>query len=151
MTDEKELTDRAGATAGLWDIVASGRNGILATLTEDGSPHLTNVYYLCDLAEGRIRLSTTTVRAKGRNLLREPRAALHVAGRDFFNFAVVEGPVTLAIAREPDDAAVEELFAVHSALGAATEREGFGADMVARHRMAVTITVTRIYGQVLDR
>ena len=76
-------------TEPLCDIVAGSRNGILATIGEDGTPQLSNIYYLSDPSDRLIRFSTTTVRTKGRNLLRDSRATLHVAGRDFFNFAVV--------------------------------------------------------------
>ena len=138
-------------TERLWDIIASERNGILATIGPDGMPQLSNVYYLHDPGTNLIRLSTTTARGKGRNLQRDRRAALHVSGPDFFNFAVVDGDVTLAIAQQPDDAAVEELYEVHSALGAASERAGFGEQMVADHRMVVRLSVRRIYGQILDR
>jgi PPOX class probable F420-dependent enzyme len=136
---------------GLWQIVANARNGILATISEDGTPQLSNIYYLCDPSIQLVRFSTTTVRVKGGNLLRNPRAALHVSGSDFFNFAVVAGPVSLAVAREPHDDAVEKLFEIHAGLGAASERDGFGDAMVADHRMAVELHVKRIYGQILDR
>jgi PPOX class probable F420-dependent enzyme len=135
----------------LWEIIAAGRDGIVATANEDGTPQLSNIYYLADPGAARIRFSTTTTRVKGRNLLRFPRAALHVAGRDFYNFAVAEGDVSLAVATAPDDAAVAELFAIHAALGAAAERDGFGERMMADHRMAVHIAVTRLYGQRLER
>ena len=135
----------------LWEMVADGREGILATINDDGLPQLSNVYYLADPSAELIRFSTTTVRVKGGNLLRDPRAALHVAGPNFLSFAVAQGEVSLAIARRPDDAAVEELFEVHSALGASKERSGFGMRMIADHRMVVRIAVTRIYGQILSR
>jgi len=135
----------------LWRIVAGGRNGILATIGEDGTPHLSNIYYLFDPSNQLVRFSTTTDRIKGRNLLRVPRATLHVAGADFFNFAVVSGPATLAVPERPDDAAVDKLFAIHTDLGAATDRDGFGEQMLADHRMAVELRVERIYGQILDR
>ncbi len=104
-----------------------------------------------DPSDQLVRFSTTTVRIKGRNLLLNPRAALHVPGKDFFNFAVVSGPATLAVPMDPDDAAVEKLFAIHEGLGAASDRDGFGAQMLADHRMAVEFRVEHIYGQILDR
>ena len=55
------------------------------------------------------------------------------------------------MARETDDDAVEKLFEIHDGLGAAIERNGFGEDMLANHRMAVELSVERIYGQTLDR
>jgi PPOX class probable F420-dependent enzyme len=138
-------------TEELWAIVAGARNGILATIGEDGVPQLSNIYYLCDLASETVRFSTTTRRTKGRNLLRDPRAVLHVPGTDFFNFAVVTGRASADVAREPDDVGVDKLFQIHSALGAATTRDQFGEEMVSLHRMAVELHVERIYGQILTR
>jgi PPOX class probable F420-dependent enzyme len=138
-------------TERLWQIVVDARNGILATISEDGIPQLSNIFYLCDPSSQLVRFSTTTVRIKGRNLMRDPRGALHVPGPDFFNFAVVAGPVSLAVVREPNDAAVEKLFDIHAGLGAASGRDGFGEEMLADHRMAVELHVERIYGQILDR
>jgi PPOX class probable F420-dependent enzyme len=136
---------------GLWQIVADRRNGILATINEDGIPQLSNIYYLCDPSSQLVRFSTTTVRVKGRNLIRDPRGALHVPGADFFNFAVVAGSVSLTVVREPNDAAVEKLFDIHAGLGSTLGRDGFGEKMLADHRMAVELHVERIYGQILDR
>jgi PPOX class probable F420-dependent enzyme len=135
----------------LWRIVCDGRNGILATTNADGSPQLSNIYYLSNIQDREIRFSTTTLRAKGRNLLRDPRAALHVAGQNFLNFSVASGKATLAIPRAPDDPAIEELFEIHTALGANPDRTGFGEEMLAAHRMAVRLQVTRLYGQLSDR
>lgn len=142
---------RVMTTAQLWDIVAGGRNGILATIGEDGVPQLSNIYYLADVSAGRIRFSTTTVRIKARNLLRDRRAVIHVPGPDFFDFAVVAGSVSLAVAEAPGDAAIEKLFEIHTGLGAPSEPDGFGEQMLADHRMAVDLRVERIYGQILDR
>jgi PPOX class probable F420-dependent enzyme len=138
-------------TEELWAIVAASRNGILATVDEDGTPQLSNIYYLCDRSTDTIRFSTTTLRTKGRNLLRDSRAALHVPGRDFFNFAVVTGTASISVARDPDDAAVDKLFEIHAGLGAASTRELFGEEMVSLHRMAVELQGQRIYGQILNR
>jgi PPOX class probable F420-dependent enzyme len=135
----------------LWRIVAGGRNGILATINPDGTPQLSNIYFLADVPDRVIRFSTTLDRIKGRNLVRDGRAVLHIPGRNFFNFAVVSGSVTVFVPELPDDTAIDELFEVHSGLGAASDREGFGHDMLAKRRMAVRLHVERIYGQVLDR
>ena len=138
-------------TERFWEIVAGERKGILATIGEDGAPQLSNIYYLANPSTQLVRFSTTTNRIKGRNLFRDPRASLHVPGRDFFNFAVVAGPTSLAVAQEPGDDAVDKLFEIHVALGAASERDCFGEDMLANHRMAVELHVEHIYGQILDR
>jgi PPOX class probable F420-dependent enzyme len=135
----------------LWEIASGSRNGVLATIGADGTPQMSNIYYLSDPAASVVRFSTTTVRIKGQNLLRDPRATLHVSGSDFFNFAVLSGSVTLAVPEGPDDEAVDELFEIHSGLGAAAEHDGFGQKMLANNRMAVRLHVERIYGQILAR
>jgi PPOX class probable F420-dependent enzyme len=135
----------------LWQIVACGRNGTLTTIDSDRTPQLSNIHYLSDPERQEVRFSTTSARIKGRNLLRDPRATLHVAGSDFFNFAVVTGTVTVAVPEQPDDEAVDALFEIHSGPGAVSERDGFGQEMLANHRMAVRLHVERIYGQILDR
>ena len=131
--------------------MAGARNGILATISEDGTPQLSNIYYLSDPSTRLVRFSTTTVRIKGRNLLRDPRAALHVPARTSSTSPSSQDRPPLAVARKPDDDAVEKLFEIHAGLGAASNRDGFGEKMLADHRMAVELHVERIYGQILDR
>ena len=138
-------------TARLWEIIRGERDGVLATIRAGGMPHLSNVYYLVDPSSDTIRMSTTTVRAKGRHLQRDPRAALYVAGADFLKFAVAEGPVSLAIAEQPGDAAIDELFEVHHRLGAVSRSRGFDDEMIANHRMVVRLQVERVYGLIIDR
>lgn len=138
-------------TEALWRLIAEGRCGILATTNTDGSPQLSNIYYICQAGTRQIRFSTTTDRTKGRNLLRDPRAALHVSGANFLNFAVANGSVTLGIPRSPEDPVVDELFEIHRALGAEPARSDFGEQMMAANRMAVRLSVRRIYGQLIDR
>jgi PPOX class probable F420-dependent enzyme len=135
----------------LWRIISQESRGILATTNADGSPQLSNIYYVISPEAHELRFSTTTDRRKGRNLLRDPRAALHVSGANFLNFAVATGNVTLGIPSSPDDPAVDQLFEIHKALGAGPVRAGFGEQMVAANRMAVRLTVTRLYGQLIDR
>ena len=67
------------------------QQGVLATIKADGAPQLTNVLYVADPATRVVRVSTTADRAKGRNLARDPRAALHVSGEDFWHYAVGRG------------------------------------------------------------
>jgi PPOX class probable F420-dependent enzyme len=130
----------------LWEIIAGEQHGILATIGADGSPHMSNVFYVCDLSSRLIRVSTTTVRVKGRNLQRDPRAALHVSGQDFFNFAVAEGTVSLAMIQKPDDPSVDELSELRAALGMVSDLDRSGEQMVADHRMVVRLAVRTVYG-----
>ncbi|WP_327674747.1 MULTISPECIES: TIGR03618 family F420-dependent PPOX class oxidoreductase [unclassified Streptomyces] len=132
----------------LWQRVAGRREGVLATLGPDGTPHLSNVYYLADPATRILRLSTTTGRAKGRNLLRDPRAALYVPGEDFFNYTVAEGRFDVAVATVVGEPAIDELYAVHAASGAAGDRPAFDRRMIRHRRMLVRAEIRRLYGLV---
>jgi PPOX class probable F420-dependent enzyme len=100
----------------LWDLIAHRQHGVLATTSRDGTPQMSNILYVPDADAEVIRISTTADRAKSRNLERDPRAALHVHGDDFWQYAVARGTVTLsAVASTPKDPATDELFAVHTA------------------------------------
>src|SRR6202165_3446394 len=65
-------------------------DGILATIKRDGRPQLSNILYFLD-DDGRIKVSVTRTRAKTHNLQRDPRASLHVQGRDRYEYLVAEG------------------------------------------------------------
>ena len=102
MADEQQLLD----------LIAEGRQGILAAVTSEGYPHLTNIYYVWDEQERVARVSTTADRVKSRLLKRDPRAALHVSGAHFFAYAVAECDAEISqVAAEPGDAACRELLA----------------------------------------
>jgi PPOX class probable F420-dependent enzyme len=135
----------------LWQIVIGAREGVLATIGGDGLPHLSNVYYVPEEGRRVIRVSTTVTRAKGRNLLRDRRAVLHVPGPDFFNFAVVEGSVSLGPATVAGEAAIGELYAVNTVFNGPAERPAFDHRMICDRRMIVRIEVTKLYGLIHRR
>jgi hypothetical protein len=99
-----------------------------------------------------IRVSTTASRVKARNLRRDPRAALHVAGGNFWAYAVVEGEATLSeIAAAPGDAAVGELLPLHSAFyGKSLDPSAFGVEMISNQRLVIRLQVTRLYGVIAE-
>jgi PPOX class probable F420-dependent enzyme len=136
----------------LLGLIAGNREGVLATLAADGRPQLSNVLYVWDPAERIARISTTSDRAKGRNVRRDPRAALHVSGDHFWQYAVAEGSVTTtADAAEPGDAASRELLAVHSVFYGDLDEEEFYRQMITARRLIVRLQVRRIYGIALDK
>ena len=137
-------------TEELWAIIAAGRNGVLATIGRERHAPAVDVYYLADLHSGPDPALHDDHPAKGRNLCARPRS-LHVAGRTSSTTPSQKARRRSPIASEPNDATVEELFEVHSALGAASERDGFGAEMVGAHRMVVRTAVSRVYGLVRPR
>ena len=139
MTDEQEL----------WDLVASRREGVLATIARDGTPQLSNVLYVVGPASRMVRISTTDDRAKARNLARDPRASMHVAGDNFWQYAVMTGAVSLsAVAATPGDAATDELLLVHSGFYGSLKRPGFDEEMVARRRLVVRLHAERLHGLI---
>lgn len=135
----------------LLGLIARSRQGVLATVAADGRPQLSNVLYVWDAAERTARISTTADRAKARNLRRDPRAALHVSGDHFWQFAVAEGAVTLSdVAAEPGDAASRELLAAHAVHYEEIDEETFYPQMIAARRLIVRLHVRRVYGVALD-
>ncbi len=89
------------------DFARSHRHGVLITLRANGLPQLSNILYTFG-ADGVIRISITADRAKYKNLVRQPWAALHVTQADFYAYAVIETDVELsAVAAAPDDDVVE--------------------------------------------
>jgi PPOX class probable F420-dependent enzyme len=136
----------------LLGLIAGTRQGVLATIAADGRPQLSNVLYVWDAADRVARISTTADRAKARNLRRDPRGALHVAGRHFWQYAVADGPVTLsAVASEPGDEACRELLAVHSVFYGEINEDEFCAQVIAARRLVVRLHARRVYGVVLDK
>jgi PPOX class probable F420-dependent enzyme len=119
----------------------------LVTLRSDGRPQLSNVLHAVG-ADGVIRISTTTDRAKAVNLRRRPWAALHVNGTTFWGYAVLEGEVTLSeVAADPHDAAVEELVELYRSIsGEHDDWDDYRAAMVRDRRLVVRLTPTRAYG-----
>jgi PPOX class probable F420-dependent enzyme len=140
--DQRLLSLVSGSTA---------RQGILATLAADGRPQLSNVLYAWDAAARTARISTTADRVKARNVRRDPRAALHVSGDHFWQFAVAEGAVTVSdVAAAPGDPAVRELVALHEVLFGALDEDTFTAQMITARRLVVRLHVSRIYGIALE-
>lgn len=131
----------------LWRLVAARRQGVLATINADGTPQLSNVLYVVSDEHRVMRMSTTADRVKSRNLARDPRAALHVVGEDFWQYAVAEGDVTLsAVAATPGDAATAELFEVHSTFYGELDRAAFDLEMIEHKRLVIRLQVNHLYG-----
>ena len=117
-------------------------NGILATLKRDGRPQLSNVLYLLD-DDGRIKISVTQTRAKTKNLRRDPRATLHVQGRDWYEFVVVDGTAEFV-----EGAGVLEALRDHyrKIRGEHPDWAEYDAAMVNDQRLIVSIAPSHAYG-----
>jgi PPOX class probable F420-dependent enzyme len=131
----------------LWQLLATRRQAVLATIKGDGLPQLSNVLYLSEPDGRAVRISTTADRRKAHNLARDPRAVLHVSGDDFWAFAVAEGRAELsAVATHAGDQACQELLAVHSAFYGTVEPDAFFAEMITNRRLVIRIDFHHIYG-----
>jgi PPOX class probable F420-dependent enzyme len=72
------------------------RPGVLATVRADGRPHVAPIWYVVDDDDGALVFNTGETTVKGRNLIREGRAALCVDDdRAPFSFVLVEGAVEI--------------------------------------------------------
>ena len=131
------------------EFAKSRREGILTTLRVDGRAQLSNIFYrLGD--DGLFRISVTDTRAKTRNLRRDPRAALHVGGDNFWAYVVLDATAELsAVAAHVDDAVVDELVEMYrSFVGEHPNWGEFRRDMVADERLVLRLFPTSAYGQI---
>lgn len=134
------------------DFAGTHRQSVLVTIRGNGRPQLSNVvHHRAD--DGLIRISITADRAKYKNLVREPWAALHVSREDFFAYAVLEGDVELSpVAERTDDATVEELVEYYrTASGEHDDWAAYRQAMVDDRRLIVRLRPTRAYGMLPER
>ena len=119
-------------------------DGILATIKRDGRPQLSNILYLLD-DDGRIKISVTQARAKTHNLRRDPRASLHVQGRDRYEYLVAEGTAEL-VEGEGLSEALRHYY--RKVRGEHPDWSEYDAAMLAEQRLLLSISVERAYGQL---
>ena len=131
------------------EFAGTTRQSVLTTLRRDGKPQLSNVLHAVG-EDGAIRISITADRAKYKNLVRQPWAALHVTRADFYAYAVIEGDVTLSpLATSPDDPSVDALVEFYrAAVGEHEDWDDYRASMVADRRSLVRIAPIRAYGML---
>ena len=123
--------------------------GVLTTIKSDGRPQLSNIAYgLTD--DGEMRISITAERAKYFNLLRDPRASVHITSDDFWAYVVLEGTATvLPVAAERGDATVEALIGLYRSFGREhPDWDEYRAAMVKDRRTVVVLPITHAYGML---
>jgi PPOX class probable F420-dependent enzyme len=135
---------------GFAELLGAQHRGVLVTLRKDGWPQLSNVTYGWYADTQTIRISTTEDRAKTANLRRDPRASFHVTTSDFWSYVVADGHAELsAVARDPHDAAVEELIELYRFVqGEHPDWDDYRAVMVRDRRLVIRIQAERAYGMV---
>ena len=95
-----------------------------------------------------VNISITADRVKYKNLLRDPRASMHVTQDDFWGYVVVEGDVELSpVAVTTHDHTVEDLVSIYRALaGEHPDWDEYRRAMVADRRLVVRLRPTHAYG-----
>ncbi|MET9261929.1 PPOX class F420-dependent oxidoreductase [Amycolatopsis sp. NPDC004079] len=132
----------------LYDLIAAGKQGVLATLKRDGRPQLSTVTHYFDRDARQLQVSITDARAKTKNMRRDPRVSYHVASSNGWSYAVAEGRAVLSpVAAAPDDEAVEALIALYRKVaGEHPDWAEYRAAMVADQRLVLTVEIERVYG-----
>ena len=130
--------------------VGGRRNAVLTTLRADGRPQQSVVFYVAD--DAQLTMSVTDDRAKTRNLRRDPRAAMFVAGDDPFTWVSLDGRVELSpVAAAPDDAVVDQLVEYYRrGNGEHEDWASYRQSMVDDHRLVATFTATSATGILPD-
>ena len=133
----------------LWNVVAVGKLGTVATIKKDGRPQLSDVSYTA--ADDVVRFSTRTALAKVHNLRRDPRVSIKVTAPDGYGYAVAEGTAELsAVSWQLDDPTVTELIEVYRLISGQEhpDWDDYRRAMVADGRLVVRIHVEHLYGYV---
>jgi PPOX class probable F420-dependent enzyme len=78
---------------------------VVTTMREDGSPHSTVAWATEE--DGKVLINTTTRRAKGRHLARDPRVSVVVLAPDGYHWLAVSGVAELTTEGADDD--IEQL------------------------------------------
>jgi len=124
--------------------------GVLATVSPDGTPHLAPVLYRWDPEQRIVRMSTRAGRVKATNAARDANAALYVEGPDRWSFVVAEGAAEVSpVSTEPGDATGRELLAMFPQPDATAEA-AFLETQVAEHRVVIRLHVGRLYGDIIE-
>ena len=129
---------------------AGRRNAVLTTLRADGRPQQSVIFFGAD--GDRFTISITDGRAKTKNLRRDPRAALFVAGDDPFTWVSFDGRVELSpVAEAPDDATVDQLVEYYRrGNGEHEDWAAYRRAMVDDRRLVATFVATSATGILPD-
>ncbi|MEV0596220.1 pyridoxamine 5'-phosphate oxidase family protein [Nonomuraea cavernae] len=131
-------------------LLGEQRFGALATVTSSGHPQMSTVRYTWDPEQRVVRISTIADRPKVRQLHKDPRSALYVAGEGFRSYGVAEGEAELSpVTVEPGDEVGRELLAMRPGFAAPGDEAAFLRRMVDDRRMVIRLSVSRLHGMSL--
>jgi len=126
--------------------------GVLVTIRRDGRPQLSNIIYAMD-PDGSTRISVTEDRAKTKNLRRDLRAELYVAGESFWQYVVLDGTTELTRpAAVPDDEVVDSLVDLYRTIRGEDhpDWDEYRRAMVEERRVVVSFRPSSAYGLLRD-
>ncbi|TSD46760.1 PPOX class F420-dependent oxidoreductase [Rhodococcus sp. KBS0724] len=143
MSDDTKVRDA------LFELVANGKQGVLATIKRDGRPQLSNIIYRWDSESRTASISITADRVKSKNAARDPRVSLHVSAPDFWGYAVIEGSAELTPpAADPHDEVVDALVDLYRDISGKEhpDWEEYRQAMVAERRQILSMQADHVYG-----
>jgi len=126
------------------DFIKERHDGLLVTIKRDGRPQLSNILFFLD-QDDRIKISVTQTRVKTKNLRRDPRASLHVQGRDRYEYLVMEGTAEFV---EGEGLPAKLRHYYRSVRGEHPDWAEYDAAMIAEKRLLLSISIDRAYGQL---
>lgn len=113
----------------------------LATIARDGSPQLTEIWFLYE--DGELKISLNSSRAKTKNLSARPQCSLFILDlRNPYRYLDVRGRVRI----EPDDD-----YALADRVGAKYDSDLREHDGPGERRVAVTIEPTSVFAVDMSR
>lgn len=129
--------------------VGDHRFGVLMTIQPDGRPHASKIMY-ATVDDREVRVSITDDRVKTRNVRRDARVGLFVAGDSPWEWVVIEGEVSLSpITTQPGDETSRALRDYYRALqGEHPDWDEFDQAMIEEARLVLTLAPTNAYGQL---
>lgn len=130
-------------------VLAEQSLGVLATIRRNGRPQLSTVGYHYDAPTRIARVSITADRAKTKNLRRDPRAALQVAGANRWTYVVADCDAELTPVTDGNDATADELVELYRAVGGEhPDWAEYRAAMAEQRRLVLRLQVGHLYGLV---
>jgi len=124
------------------------RTAVLITIRGDGRPQSSDIAYA--VSDGKVRISLTADRAKTKNLVRNPRAVLHVTAPDAWSYVSLDGTVSLSpVAASPGDESCKALADVYRQVAGEHDNwDEFFAAMISEKRQVATFTPASVTGQI---
>jgi PPOX class probable F420-dependent enzyme len=128
-------------------LLRAHRLGVLATLRQDGTAHLSTIAYGFDEATEVLRVSLTEDRVKVRHLRRDLRASMHVGTADQSSWVAVTCTAELTVVTgRPGDPVGQELAELYEQIAGRPHPDPaeFADAMVEERRLVLRLRPRRV-------